>query len=611
MHLSIRSKLTIAFFLVLLPFLLLEFFSVRERTASGKQAVVDSLTGSAQTAAATMDAFMAEIIRKEQSAAQLVTAERALSPEELNVALAQVRAPGAGATVRVLPVPVVIPKLETLSRSLQPFAVYLAYVDSKGRVVAADPPTLVGQDMSANPEAQPVLQLGQVWADSGYRSDLPGTRAVGGFAVCLGLRTAAPGGAICAGIEAGTLRDVLPTIPPGDLMVILDSRGQALFTSKTLTLSTEQRDWSRLPFVTGTTGSQSTSAEFVSPLDGQGYIGAQTRVSSLDWLMGVYRPRQAALAPVEAATQREIIVFGLIVVMTLALSQILGTVLVRPILDLTAHARQLSRGDLKRRISIVTGDETQTLAETFNSMSQSLDRTISDLMQAQQEIARQSEQLQQLLVRTNAVQEDERRRIAFDIHDGVIQLVVAAGYELQAAGRHVGNGNSDEARRKLERARQLMDQTVVEMRRIVFDLHPTSLDSRGLTPSLEKYAASWQESTNIACSFAVEGDPVDLSPEVKVGVYRIVQEALTNIRKHACATHVSMQATFTGDRLRLIIEDDGSGFSLDDVRAANGGASGHLGLMSMSERARTLGGQIDIRSQPGQGTRLVLDIPIS
>ena len=78
-------------------------------------------------------------------------------------------------------------------------------------------------------------------------------------------------------------------------------------------------------------------------------------------------------------------------------------------------------------------------------MSQSLEHTIGDLTRAQQEIARQSDQLQQLLVRTNAVQEDERRRIAFDIHDGVIQLVIAAGYELQAAGRYVGNGNAEES----------------------------------------------------------------------------------------------------------------------------------------------------------------------
>ena len=93
MHLSIRSKLTVAFLLVLLPFLFLEFITIRERTAAGRQAVFDNLRGSAQTAAATMDAFVAEIIRKEQSAAQVVTSERALSAEDLSAALAQVRAP--------------------------------------------------------------------------------------------------------------------------------------------------------------------------------------------------------------------------------------------------------------------------------------------------------------------------------------------------------------------------------------------------------------------------------------------------------------------------------------------------------------------------------------
>ena len=211
MHLSIRSKLTLAFLLVLLPFLLLQFFSIRERTAAGSQAVVDKLTGSAQTAAATMDAYVAEIIRKEQSAAQVVSSERAPSVDEMNAALAQVRAPGAGSTIRILPVPVVIPKLEALSRSLQPFARYLAYLDNRGKVVAADPVALVGQDMAGEREVQAVLG-GQVWADSGHKPLLrAGVLPQPGFAICLGVRPAVPGGVVCAGMEASAL----PRCPAG------------------------------------------------------------------------------------------------------------------------------------------------------------------------------------------------------------------------------------------------------------------------------------------------------------------------------------------------------------------------------------------------------------
>ncbi len=605
---SIRSKLTIAFLLVLLPFLLLEFVNIRERMAAGKQAVFDNLRGSSQTAAATMDAFVAEIIRKEQSAAQVVSSERALSAAEMSAALSQVRAPLTGSTVRVLPVPVVIPKLEALSRSLQPFAQYLAYLDSTGKVVASDPALLTGRDMSAEPEVQAVLQQGQVWADSGMKTDIgAGQRQSPGFAVCLGVRATTPGSAICAGIESATLRDVLPAMPTGDQIVVLDARGQVIFSSQSANLTVAQRDWSGLSFVAETGASRPTTSEATSPIDGKAYLGAQTQVSSLGWIIGVYRQRLAALAPVQAATQREIIIFALIAMMTLALTQILGTLLVQPIVELTSHARQLSKGDLKRTITLTTGDETETLAETFNTMAHNLDQTIGDLTQAKLEIARQSDQLQQLLVRTNAVQEDERRRIAFDIHDGVIQLVVAAGYELQAASRMTGNGNLDEARRTLDKARQLMDQTVVEMRRIVFDLHPTSLDSQGLVPSLQKYVASWQESTNIACLFSLDGQPPELSPDIRVGVYRIVQEALTNIRKHASASAVTVHTRFAAGRLYLTVEDNGAGFSPGETCPD----SGHLGLMSMAERARNLGGQLDIQSQPGQGTRLALEVPVT
>lgn len=607
MHLSIRSKLTLAFVLVLLPFLVLQFVNIQERTAAGKQAVIDNLRGSAQTAAATMDAYIAEIIRKQQSAAQAVGGERSLTKAEMNAALAQVRAPGTSSTVHVLAVPVVIPKLEALSRSLQPFAQYLAYVDNRGVVIAADPSSLAGSDMSAETEVAAVLQRGLVWADSGFKADVAaGERQSPGFAVCLGLRSTGPTSALCAGIESVSLRDVLPSLTPGDQVVVLDSRGQVIYSSQTISLTSTQRDWSALPFVAEAGAGRPTSYEIVSPIDGQAYLGAQTRVASLDWIMGVYRQRDAALAPVAAATRREAILFALIAGMTLALTQVMGMLLAQPIVDLTNHARQLSRGDLKHAIDIKTGDETQTLAESFNAMAQSLDRTIGDLVDAQTQIARQSEQLQQLLVRTNAVQEDERRRIAFDIHDGVIQLVIAAGYEVQAATRQLGANGVDAARAKLDRARQLLDQTVTEMRRIVFDLHPTSLDSRGLMPSLEKYAASWQESTGIACAFSVQGEQVELAPATKVGVYRIVQEALTNIRKHAGATQVEIAAQFTAGRLHLTVQDNGSGFSV----AQSQDNGGHLGLMSMTERARTLGGHLDIASQPGHGTRIALEVPV-
>lgn len=607
MHVSIRSKLTIAFLIVLLPFIFLEVQNIRERTAAGRQSINDNLAGSARTAAATMDAYLAEVIRKLQTAAQVVSTGAQPSVDEMNASFGQIRAPGAGTTIRILPVPLVIPKLEALNRSLQPFAQFLAYVDSRGKVTVADPPSLVGQDLSADPALRAVLQQSQVWAESGLEPVMSAAPVQEpGFVICLGLRVPGPGDAVCAGIASSSLRDVLPAVAGTDQLILLDNQSQLIYSSAHDELPTAQRDWSGLAFVSEAQAGQASTADFVSPIDHEAYLGAQTRISSLGWMAGVYRLRETALASLQASTRSEGILFGLAAILLLALTQALATVIVQPIVELTAHARLLSKGDLKRRITIASGDETQTLAETFNKMAENLDHTVGDLVSAREEIARQSEQLQQLLVRTNAVQEDERRRIAFDIHDGVIQLVIAAGYELQAAGRQVGNGKAAEAQRKLDRARQLMDQTVVEMRRIVFDLHPTSLDSRGLVTSLEKYAASWQESAGIACSFTVDGEPIDLPPEAKVGVYRIVQEALTNIRKHAGADTVQICAAFAPGSLRLSIEDDGAGFSLDEVRSV----SGHLGLMSMSERARTLGGQIDIQSHPGHGTRLVLNLPI-
>ena len=124
-----------------------------------------------------------------------------------------------------------------------------------------------------------------------------------------------------------------------------------------------------------------------------------------------------------------------------------GYVLARPILELTAHARRLSQGDLKRHITINTGDETQTLAETFNSMADSLDQPSAIWSRRSRKSPASPSSCSSFWCAPTLYRKTSASRIAFDIHDGVIQLVIAAGYELQAAARQVGNGNSSERRR--------------------------------------------------------------------------------------------------------------------------------------------------------------------
>jgi len=577
---NIKIKLIMAFLLVLVPFLLLQVLNIRDRNQSRTQEVLQTQVGAAQAVAAAMDAFLADVIRTEEVAGVTIVVDKNYSPDELNYYLSKVRAE-------------------------RPYIAYLALTTPEGQVYAADPASLIGQDLAARPDVQAVLR-GRPWTASNLELSFAGVTDVPAFRVDMGVRLEAKLLAVFVmGIEARSLGAILP----GDLgqpgaVVLTDAAGRVVYDSGHSSLPWDKGDWAALPFIQEALhGRAGTSDGFTLPADGSSVMGAQVPISTLGWTAGVYRPVAEAMAPVRAAAQRDLVILGLATLLALGLALLLGNLLTRPIVDLTAHAARLSQGELDRRIDLRTGDEIGQLGEAFNQMSASLSRTIGELTQAKEEIAQKSRELQQVLARTHEITEEDRQRIALDIHDGVVQMVIGASYEVQAAASAV-TSHRPTAQKHLETARRLLDQTVTEMRRIVFDLHPTYLDSLGLFPALEKYAQSFQESSGIACTATLQGEPLLLPDETKVAVYRIVQEALNNVRKHSGATAAAVQVAFAPGRLTVTVQDNGTGFATEAANAA----SGHLGLVSMTERAQSIGGQLTITSAPGQGTRLVLEV---
>ena len=586
---SIKIKLIVAFLLVLVPFLLLQVWNILERNQSRTQAVLQTQVGAAQAVAAAMDAFLADVIRTEEVAGVTIVVDKTYSPDELNYYLSKVRAE-------------------------RPYIAYLALTTPEGQVYAADPVSLIGQDLAARPDVQAVLR-GRPWTASNLELSWAGVTDVPAFRVDMGVRLEAKVLAVFVmGIEARSLGAILP----GDLgqpgaVVLTDATGRVVYdsghanplqTSPVYGGGQVGADWSALPFIQeALRGYAGTSAGFTSPADGAAVMGAQVPITTLGWTAGVYRPVAEAMAPVRALALRDVVILGLATLLALGLSLLLGNLLTRPIVRLTAHAARLSQGELDRRIDLHTGDEIGQLGEAFNQMATGLSHTIGELTQAKEEIAQKSRELQQVLARTHEITEEDRQRIALDIHDGVVQMVIGASYEVQAAASAVTSHRLT-AQKHLETARRLLDQTVTEMRRIVFDLRPTYLDSLGLFPALEKYAQSFQESSGIACTATLQGEPLLLPDETKVAVYRIVQEALNNVRKHSGATAAAVQMAFAPGRLTVTVQDNGTGFATEAANAA----SGHLGLVSMAERAQSIGGRLDITSAPGQGTRLVLEV---
>lgn len=205
-------------------------------------------------------------------------------------------------------------------------------------------------------------------------------------------------------------------------------------------------------------------------------------------------------------------------------------------------------------------------------------------------------------------QENERRRIARELHDDTIQSLVALSRRLEALA------TSDELLPERVAAdiagiQKATGEIIKRVRRFSQDLRPSILDDLGLLPTLEELTATMNRQDGLHAEFRVKGEERRLSSEMELTLFRIAQEAMNNVRKHADADHVVTTVELTDSVVRLKVEDNGKGFNpptLTDHPAA----AGKLGLIGMHERARLLGGSLVVKSEPGKGTRVIVNVPI-
>ena len=194
-------------------------------------------------------------------------------------------------------------------------------------------------------------------------------------------------------------------------------------------------------------------------------------------------------------------------------------------------------------------------------------------------------------------QEEERRRLARDLHDEVNQALTAILLRLEALG-HVAPGASEE----LLELKKLVNQAMAELLHLARQLRPTALDDHGLVPAIESQLHRFSAQTGVTTALWTSGDTDKLDSDQEIVVYRVAQEALSNVAQHAAARRVDMGIAADKDGVELTIRDDGRGF---DPRVDHSS----LGLSGMSERARLLGGRLQVDSRPGGGTSLTLEVP--
>ncbi len=201
---------------------------------------------------------------------------------------------------------------------------------------------------------------------------------------------------------------------------------------------------------------------------------------------------------------------------------------------------------------------------------------------------------------------EERNRLAREIHDTLAQGLTALTLQLEMADALL---DQDPARTRgsIQRALQLARDSLQEARRSVLDLRAAPLDGQSLPDALQRLAQEFGQENGVGCIVRNEGVVGRLPARLEAGLYRLVQEALTNVAKHAQATSVIVTLARRGGALALTVEDNGVGF--DPSLPVPAGPSGGFGLAGMRERATLLGGELAVQSRPGQGTRLVVRIP--
>lgn len=203
----------------------------------------------------------------------------------------------------------------------------------------------------------------------------------------------------------------------------------------------------------------------------------------------------------------------------------------------------------------------------------------------------------------NAAREDERKRLAREIHDGPAQVMANAIFSVEIAEQISRRSSPAQAADELRQVRTLLKEGVAEIRRFMFDLRPTMLEDQGLVPTVQRYVDDYSRFFGKRVHLNVADEALDLNPDEELTIFRTVQEALQNIQKHASVDRASVEILRIGTAPELVIRDGGRGFASNDQPARRNGGSG---LRGMRDRAKLVGAELSITSEVGQGTEIRL-----
>ena len=258
-----------------------------------------------------------------------------------------------------------------------------------------------------------------------------------------------------------------------------------------------------------------------------------------------------------------------------------------PLRRLAAATLELAGGDLKKRVPVTSREEIGQLSHSFNVMAERLEE--------------HERRVQSLAVL------EERERLAREMHDGLAQSLGYLLLKVRAAAELIASPGASRAGAALAEAEKIAAEAFREVRQSLFGLRTMVTRSLGLVPTLAEYLHDFSEQSGVAVDLRLGDEArIQLSPDREVQLIRIIQEALTNVRKHAEAHRASVSLRSSPEGLEVCIADDGCGFDPVEVQARGRGS---FGLQTMEERAAAVGGALRVESAPGEGTRVLVHLP--
>lgn len=338
---------------------------------------------------------------------------------------------------------------------------------------------------------------------------------------------------------------------------------------------------------------------------GENVIASVRPVRQTPWMVMITFSSRTIMEPARQFLKWVLIIGTALIAVGIFFASLMSSNITRPLNNLTIAASSIANGDYTAVVPVDRRDEVGKLSRAFNAMAAQISRGKKALEKKYEETQHMNEHLRELSAHLENIREEERKHIAREMHDELGQFLTGLKMDIRWLDKRLPDSKENAAsREKLTEMATMVDEAVLFVRKLAAELRPSILDDLGLIAALEWHSQEFSRRFNIEAEFRSEVPDLKTSSVVATGLFRMFQESLTNVARHASAKKVSAYLEVDGF-IRLSIKDDGKGFDLNGI-----GDRKTLGLLGMKERAFMIGGKLEIISSPGQGTTIIIKVPL-